>query len=109
MEAGKSTGAYVLALAVMGCACGASAEMFVWNGGSDGRWNDPLSYADGTLNLANYTRAALTEIPLAIEGGGEAGATGWTVAIDGVATRRRVKFSATAATVFGLGTILSFK
>ena len=65
--------------------------------------------ANGTLNLANYTHAALTEIPLAIEGGGEAGATGWTVAIDGVATRRRVKFSATAATVFGLGTTLSFR
>ena len=65
--------------------------------------------ANGTLNLANYTRAALTEIPLAIEGGGETGATGWTAAIDGVATRRRVKFSATAATVFGLGTTLSFR
>ena len=47
MEAGNSTRACVLAFAVMGCACGASAEMFVWNGGTDGRWNDPLSYADG--------------------------------------------------------------
>ncbi len=47
MEAGNSTGACVLALAVMGCACGASAEMFVWNGGTNGRWNDPLSYEGG--------------------------------------------------------------
>ena len=65
--------------------------------------------ANGTLNLANYTKVPVTEIPLVITDGGEAGATDWTVAVDGVATRRRVKFSSTAVTVFGPGVVLSIR
>ena len=50
MKSRKSIRACVLALVSMGCALGVGADTFVWAGGSNGRWNDPLSYEGGVEN-----------------------------------------------------------
>ena len=44
-----------LALALVAAPIASIAGTYVWAGGSDGRWNNPLSYEGGTAGGVHHT------------------------------------------------------